>query len=72
MAHESGLEARLIDLEIRIAHQEAALDELTRTVLAQERLVQRQREALERVQSQLNALQATSGPSLEDGPPPHY
>lgn len=31
--------ARIEDLEIRLSHQEAAIDELTRTVLTQERTI---------------------------------
>lgn len=72
MAQEQQLESRLVDLEIRLAHQEAALDELTRALLAQEQFTQRQALALERLEAQLRAVQATSGPAPEDGVPPHY
>ena len=37
-------EAKLTDLEIRITHQEASIDELTRTVLAQDTELKRLRD----------------------------
>jgi len=72
MAHEQTLESRLIDLEVRLAHQEAALEELTRALLHQEGLARRQCESIERLEAQLRALQASAAPAPEDGPPPHY
>lgn len=67
------VEARLEALEIRIAHYEAVIDELTRTLLEQERVVRDQAETLKRLEIQLRA----ATPSLvatrdEETPPPHY
>ncbi|MBI5041320.1 MAG: SlyX family protein [Gammaproteobacteria bacterium] len=70
---DTDLQARLEALEIRLAHHEAAMDELTRTLLQQERLVGEQAETIRRLAAQLRA----ATPSLiasrdEETPPPHY
>lgn len=67
------MESRLEDLEIRIAHQEAAIEELTRTNLAQ----QQQLEALQVQIGYLKSLIKELSPSAvasrsEETPPPHY
>ena len=67
------MESRMIDLEVRIAHQEASIDELTRTVLdleKQQALMTQEilnlREALKQLSPSLVA------PQPEETPPPHY
>lgn len=70
---ETELRARLEKLEIRIAHQDAALDELTRGLLAQERRLCEQAETILRLERQLRA--AISSPvaaAQDETPPPHY
>ncbi|MDV3239707.1 MAG: SlyX family protein [Gammaproteobacteria bacterium] len=65
--------ARIEDLEIRLSHQEAAIDELTRTVLTQERTIHEQAEALRRLERQLRAALPSPVAAPEDeSPPPHY
>ena len=69
----NNFQSRLEMLEARLAHQEAAIEELTRTLLAQEKLVRAQAEMIERLQQQLRALAASPLASPEDEtPPPHY
>jgi SlyX protein len=69
----ADLNSRIESLEARLMHQEAAIEELTRTLLSQEQLVNRQSAAIERLESQLHALfNAGITPPGEDGPPPHY
>ncbi|HYQ70824.1 MAG TPA: SlyX family protein, partial [Gammaproteobacteria bacterium] len=64
---------RLESLEARLMHQEAAIDELTRTLLLQEQRVNRQSAAIERLEAQLRSLfDAGITPPGADGPPPHY
>jgi len=65
------MEHRLTDLEIRITHQEESIDELTRTLLAQEKLISKLSADLERVQNQLTQVSNIANPS-EETPPPHY
>jgi SlyX protein len=66
------LEQRLEALEVRYAHQEAALEELTRTVLAQEHLIRVQGERLARAESTVRAIQGGASPVVSDERPPHY
>lgn len=66
------LTERLEVLEVRYAHQEAALEELTRTVLAQEQLIRAQRERLERLEQDVRALQGGVHTAVADEKPPHY
>jgi len=65
------MENRLTDLEIRITHQEESIDELTRTLLSQEKLIAKLSTDLERVQSQLTTVSNIASQS-EETPPPHY
>ena len=64
--------ARLEVLEVRYAHQEAALDELTRTVLAQEQLIRLQAERLARLEKVLGSMPGAGGHIPADEKPPHY
>jgi len=69
----TDLYARIESLEARLMHQEAAIDELTRTLLLQEQLVNRQGASIERLEAQLRSVFAANIiPPGEDGPPPHY
>lgn len=69
----SELHARVEDLEIRIAHQDAALEELTRSLLAQERRLREQAETVQRLERQVRAaLPAPLASRDEETPPPHY
>ena len=67
------MESRIIDLEVRIAHQEASIDELTRTVLdleKQQALMTQELLNLRDVLKQLSPSLVV--PQSEETPPPHY
>ncbi len=67
------LEQRIESLEIRLMHLEAALDEMTRTLLNEEQLNARQAEAIRQLEDQLKGLSAEiSVPAEREPPPPHY
>jgi len=67
------LSTRLESLEIRLMHQEAAIEELTQTLLRQEQLVSSQVTAIERIESMMRALSgSSSAPPGDEPPPPHY
>jgi uncharacterized coiled-coil protein SlyX len=69
----TDLTTRIESLEARLMHQEAAIDELTRTLLQQEQLVNHQAATIERLEAQLRSIFAANITlSGEDGPPPHY
>ena len=65
------METRITDLEIRITHQESAIDELTRTVLRQEELISKLQLELKNIRSQVNDVSIIAHAS-EETPPPHY
>ncbi|MGB5178989.1 MAG: SlyX family protein [Gammaproteobacteria bacterium] len=70
---DNRLNTRLESLEIRLMHQEVAIEELTQTLLQQEQLVSAQVAAIERIESMLRALSsAHSAPPGDEPPPPHY
>jgi len=72
MCDTAELNRRLIDLESRHTHQEAALDELTRTVLVQEDLIRKQADRIECLEKTIRALQGGMAISGVDEKPPHY
>jgi SlyX protein len=67
------MESRLEDLEIRIAHQEAALEELTQTTLAQQKQIEALNAQVDYLKSLLKELTPSAvAPRSEETPPPHY
>ena len=71
--NNTDLEDRIESLEARLMHQEAAIDELTRTLLLQEQRVNRQTVTIERLEAQMRSrFAANITPPGQDGPPPHY
>jgi len=67
------MESRLEDLEIRIAHQEAAIEELTRTNLAQQQQLEVLRVQIDYLKSLLKEITPSAvAPRSEETPPPHY
>ncbi len=70
---DNDIKRRLESLETRIMHQDAAIDELTRTLLSQEQLMNRQVEAIRRLEEQLRTLGSSApGAAANEPPPPHY
>jgi SlyX protein len=68
-----ALESRLTDLEIRLTHQEAAIDGLTRTNLEQQKLIEQLQHEVERLRSFVQELSSgPAGPAGDEPPPPHY
>lgn len=67
------MESKITDLEIRLTHQDAAMDELTRVVLVQEREMKRLNKEIEQLKAALKEISATLlAPESEETPPPHY
>ena len=75
MMTDKELISRIETLELRFLDQERTLDELTETMLKQERQIKIQGELIKRLEEQLKILSATSGSgadSMSDETPPHY
>jgi len=67
------MESRLEDLEIRISHQDAALEELTRASLAQQQRIEMLSAQIDYLKSLLKDLTPSAVASRsEETPPPHY
>lgn len=67
------MESRLEDLEIRIAHQEAAIEELTRTNLAQQQQIEALHVQIGYLKSLIKEMTPSAvAPRSEETPPPHY
>ena len=63
---------QVIRLEERVAHQEAAIEELTRQSLAQADLIARLQERVAELEGLVRDLSDRVGQEIEDAPPPHY
>lgn len=62
-----------MDLEIRLTHQEAALEEMGVTLLRQHRDISELRDIVDRLQRQLRDMSESNVASAaEETPPPHY
>jgi SlyX protein len=67
------MEDRITDLEIRLTHQEAALDEMNGVLLEQHTLIGRLQDDITRLRRQLQDVNAGSvGEAANEPPPPHY
>jgi SlyX protein len=67
------METTITDLEIRFTHQEASLDELTKTVVEQQKMIEGLGKEIEQIKLILRDISASNiaSPS-EETPPPHY
>lgn len=66
------LEARVADLESRLAFQDDALQTLSDVVYEQERVIERLRLQMQALIKRLEDLQGQVGVPDDDVPPPHY
>ncbi len=64
-------ESRVIDLEIRLTHQEATLEELNTVLVRQQRAMDALALQVVALREQLRAASMPAPPS-DDTPPPHY
>lgn len=67
------METRLIDMEIRITHQEATLQQLSDVIASQQKLIDGQTLQIEALKQQIAAqAQFNIAHASEETPPPHY
>lgn len=68
-----NMEQRLEELETRIAYQEASIEELTSTMLAQQQTIETMQGQIEFLKSLVKDLAPSAvAPMSEETPPPHY
>jgi SlyX protein len=66
-------EQRLIDIEIKLAHQERALDEVNRVLTDQQALLTRLERVCESLADRLRGMsEAAVSDAGDDQKPPHY
>ena len=65
------MKEQIQELEERIAHQDAAIDELTTQSLLQQRLINELIGHIEKLQGQVQGLMEGQS-DIVDAPPPHY
>ena len=64
---------KIADLEVRLAHQEHTLDELSGVVAEQARLIDLFREQLQRLTDRMVQVEEPApGKGPDEPPPPHY
>lgn len=67
------MENRITDLEIRITHQEAAMEEMNGVLLEQHQLIQQLRNELTHQKRQLQDMSSNNiADAADETPPPHY
>jgi SlyX protein len=66
------METRLTDLEIRLTHQEAALDEMNSVLLKQYKLIEELRGEMATLQRQLQDMGTGIIANPAEETPPHY
>jgi SlyX protein len=64
-------ESRVIDLEIRLTHQEATLQELNAVLIRQQRMIDALALQVSTLREQLHTANTPLSPA-DDAPPPHY
>ena len=70
---ETTLEIKITDLEIRLTHQEAAIEEMNGVLLKQHQLIESLRAELVMLQRQLRGMGSSDGVDVsQEPPPPHY
>ena len=62
----------IIGLQERIAHQEVAIDELTRRSLQDSERIRALESRLQQLETRMRELAEQLGQEIEDAPPPHY
>ena len=69
----NGLNNRIDSLEMRLMHLEAAVDEMTRTLLDQEAKLRQQADIIQRLERLVKGLaDAGINEAGKEPPPPHY
>ncbi len=72
MSGTGPLGERIDELEIRIAHQDRAIEDLNATITAQWKEIETLMLELRRLRERVQEMDDASIPALPESPPPHY
>lgn len=73
MGDAADTQTAIIDLQMKLSFQDELLEELNQVMTQQQHQIMRLETRVERLQSQLETLQATpQAGELKEPPPPHY
>jgi SlyX protein len=64
-------EDRIVELEIKVAHQDMAIEELNQTIIQQQSEIANLQRYLELIRYKIENIQA-SPKEVSESPPPHY
>ncbi len=68
----SDIEYRVMELEIKSAHQEDTIEQLNHIIIEQQNSINGMVRQLELLQDKLSSLQNSSEKETIEAPPPHY
>ncbi|MGB9152281.1 MAG: SlyX family protein [Alphaproteobacteria bacterium] len=68
----TSLEDRVIELEVRLMHQEQTAEDLTAVLLRQERDIKALTAELRRMHNRMSTETGSGGDPAKDDTPPHY
>jgi SlyX protein len=63
---------QIVNLEIIVAHQGKAIEELSSAIAEQWQLIDRMQKKLDALTSRFLALEETAAPAIEAAKPPHW
>ena len=66
------MDSKITDLEIRITHQEAAIEEINDVLLKQHQLIEKLGNEVNMLQRQLMDIGGNVVDASKETPPPHY
>lgn len=68
----SEIEERIMELEIRSAHQEDTIEHLNQIVIQQQQMLEELTRHMKHLKTQISNLQESSSKQAPEPPPPHY
>lgn len=68
----SDIEKRVMELEIKNAHQEDTIEQLNKIIIEQQTAMTKLARHLEQLQNKVSSLQENNAKEAPEPPPPHY
>ncbi|MDX2504253.1 MAG: SlyX family protein [Gammaproteobacteria bacterium] len=68
----SDIENRIMELEIKSAHQEETIEQLNQIAIEQQKTVSELTRHMEQLKDKISILQESNSKDLPEPPPPHY